>query len=166
MAQWDEEVDLICVGSGISGCAAAIAAAEAGLRVVLLEKSHKLGGTQRPGLWGSFGSAMGISRERAVWTIAPWRPARISNISAAAVMIRQLLKAMSIMRRKRFVSMKNSRRCPSTWSIDYRTVAIPSRRWIETIREKSSGSPLRSFLAGNSAKEFGSHPLSPWTHDL
>lgn len=45
MAHWDDEVDLICVGSGISGCAAAIAAAEAGLKVILLEKSHKLGGT-------------------------------------------------------------------------------------------------------------------------
>ena len=45
MAQWDEEFDLICVGSGISGCAAAITAAEAGLKVVLVEKSHKLGGT-------------------------------------------------------------------------------------------------------------------------
>ena len=45
MVQWDEEVDLICVGSGISGCAAAIAAAEAGLKVILIEKSYKLGGT-------------------------------------------------------------------------------------------------------------------------
>ncbi|HYJ15028.1 MAG TPA: FAD-dependent oxidoreductase, partial [Candidatus Limnocylindria bacterium] len=45
MSQWNEEVDLICVGSGISGCAAAIAAAAAGLRVMVLEKSHKLGGT-------------------------------------------------------------------------------------------------------------------------
>lgn len=45
MVQWDEEVDLIAVGSGISGCAAAIAAAEAGLKVILLEKSSKLGGT-------------------------------------------------------------------------------------------------------------------------
>ena len=43
--QWDDEVDLICLGSGISGCAAAIAAAEAGLKVALLEKSPKLGGT-------------------------------------------------------------------------------------------------------------------------
>ena len=43
--QWDDEVDLICLGSGISGCAAAIAAAEAGLKVTLLEKSPKLGGT-------------------------------------------------------------------------------------------------------------------------
>jgi 3-oxosteroid 1-dehydrogenase len=43
--QWDDEVDLICLGSGISGCAAAITAAEAGLKVTLLEKSPKLGGT-------------------------------------------------------------------------------------------------------------------------
>jgi 3-oxosteroid 1-dehydrogenase len=45
LAQWDEEVDLICVGSGIGGCAAAIAGAEAGMKVVLVEKSPKLGGT-------------------------------------------------------------------------------------------------------------------------
>ena len=45
MIHWDEEVDLICVGSGIGGCAAAIAAAEAGLKAVVVEKSPKLGGT-------------------------------------------------------------------------------------------------------------------------
>jgi len=45
LAQWNDEVDLICVGSGISGCAAAIAAAEAGLKIILVEKSPKLGGT-------------------------------------------------------------------------------------------------------------------------
>jgi 3-oxosteroid 1-dehydrogenase len=45
LVQWNDEVDLICVGSGISGCAAAIAAAEAGLKVILVEKSLKLGGT-------------------------------------------------------------------------------------------------------------------------
>ena len=45
LVQWDDEVDLVCVGSGIGGCAAAIAGAEAGLKVTLLEKSYKLGGT-------------------------------------------------------------------------------------------------------------------------
>jgi 3-oxosteroid 1-dehydrogenase len=45
LTQWQDEVDLICVGSGISGCAAAIAGAEAGLKVILLEKSPLLGGT-------------------------------------------------------------------------------------------------------------------------
>lgn len=44
MPDWDEELDLIAVGSGIGGCAAAIAAAEAGLTVALLEKSPRLGG--------------------------------------------------------------------------------------------------------------------------
>lgn len=45
MMRWDEEVDLVCVGSGIAGCAAAVAGAEIGLKVALLEKSKKLGGT-------------------------------------------------------------------------------------------------------------------------
>lgn len=42
---WDEEYDLICLGSGVGGCAAAIAGAEAGLRVALIEKSPRVGGT-------------------------------------------------------------------------------------------------------------------------
>lgn len=45
MMRWDEEVDLVCVGSGIAGCAAAVAGAEIGLKVALLQKSKKLGGT-------------------------------------------------------------------------------------------------------------------------
>ena len=40
----DESFDVICVGSGAAGCAAALAAADVGLRVCLLEKSNKLGG--------------------------------------------------------------------------------------------------------------------------
>ena len=36
--------DLICVGSGVAGSAAALAAADAGLRVCLVEKADKLGG--------------------------------------------------------------------------------------------------------------------------
>lgn len=39
-----EEVDLVCVGSGAAGCAAALAAAEQGLRTILVEKSELLGG--------------------------------------------------------------------------------------------------------------------------
>jgi len=45
VARWDEEVDLVCVGSGIGGCASAVAGAEAGLSVLLLEKSNRVGGT-------------------------------------------------------------------------------------------------------------------------
>ena len=43
--RWDDEVDLISVGSGLGGLAAAVAGAEAGLRVAVLEKSSKVGGT-------------------------------------------------------------------------------------------------------------------------
>ncbi|HLG70471.1 MAG TPA: FAD-dependent oxidoreductase [Chloroflexota bacterium] len=42
---WDETADLICVGSGLAGVAAALAAADAGMDALLLEKSDQLGGS-------------------------------------------------------------------------------------------------------------------------
>jgi 3-oxosteroid 1-dehydrogenase len=45
VARWNDEVDLICVGSGTGGCAAAVAGADAGLKVLMLEKSGRVGGT-------------------------------------------------------------------------------------------------------------------------
>ena len=38
------EVDVVCVGSGIGGCAAAATAARLGARVLLVEKAAKVGG--------------------------------------------------------------------------------------------------------------------------
>jgi hypothetical protein len=43
--RWDEETDLLVVGSGVAGMTAALVAALEGLRVVLCEKSSRLGGT-------------------------------------------------------------------------------------------------------------------------
>lgn len=41
---WDETFDVVVIGSGIAGVATALAAREAGLHPVLLEKAEKLGG--------------------------------------------------------------------------------------------------------------------------
>jgi 3-oxosteroid 1-dehydrogenase len=41
---WDEEFDLICVGSGAGGLAAAIAGHDVGLRTTVLEKTCRVGG--------------------------------------------------------------------------------------------------------------------------
>ncbi|MDR3053135.1 MAG: FAD-dependent oxidoreductase, partial [Coriobacteriales bacterium] len=41
---WTQEADIIVVGGGASGCAAALAAGEAGASVILLEASSALGG--------------------------------------------------------------------------------------------------------------------------
>src|SRR5438270_327711 len=41
---WDEVFDVVVVGSGMAGVATALAAREAGLRPILLEKADKLGG--------------------------------------------------------------------------------------------------------------------------
>ncbi len=43
-ANWDLEVDVIAVGSGLGACTAAIVAHDLGRRVLLLEKAPKLGG--------------------------------------------------------------------------------------------------------------------------
>jgi 3-oxosteroid 1-dehydrogenase len=48
----DIETDLVVVGSGAAGCGAALAAVLRGLRVVLLEKSAKLGGATAASLGG------------------------------------------------------------------------------------------------------------------
>ncbi len=42
---WTHEFDLVVVGSGAGGMTAALAAVDAGLRVVVIEKSSKFGGT-------------------------------------------------------------------------------------------------------------------------
>lgn len=43
--RWDHEVDVVVVGSGGSGLVAAILAADGGARVLVLERSDKVGGT-------------------------------------------------------------------------------------------------------------------------
>ena len=43
-AHWDLEVDLVCVGSGLGGVTAAIAAHDRGASTVILEKAPRLGG--------------------------------------------------------------------------------------------------------------------------
>lgn len=45
MTEWDRSVDVIVAGSGISALTAALAAAHNGLKVLVLEKSDRLGGT-------------------------------------------------------------------------------------------------------------------------
>ena len=44
-SDWDMEADVIVVGSGAAGLSAALTAAVGGARVVILEKSHVIGGT-------------------------------------------------------------------------------------------------------------------------
>ena len=44
--KFDRQVDVLCVGSGAGGMSAAITAAEAGLRALVVEKDDKAGGVQ------------------------------------------------------------------------------------------------------------------------
>ncbi len=44
LGRWDAEADVVAVGSGLGGLAAAIVAHDAGKRAIVLEKSRKLGG--------------------------------------------------------------------------------------------------------------------------
>ena len=43
--QWDDETEVLVIGSGAAGCSAALAARAAGAQVLLLERTGKLGGT-------------------------------------------------------------------------------------------------------------------------
>ena len=54
MAEWDDEVDVLVVGSGAAGLSAAITAAEAGARTLVVESTARWGGTSMRsggGLW-------------------------------------------------------------------------------------------------------------------
>jgi 3-oxosteroid 1-dehydrogenase len=42
---WDAEYDVVVVGSGVAGLSAALAAHEAGLRALVVEKADRLGGS-------------------------------------------------------------------------------------------------------------------------
>ncbi len=64
---WDREVDVVVVGAGAAGCAAALAASERGLSALVLEKGEKAGGGtaySSGGLWmpcNHFARAAGIA---------------------------------------------------------------------------------------------------------
>ena len=44
---WDHETDILCIGGGATGCAAAVVAADRGATVILMERAPLLGGTSR-----------------------------------------------------------------------------------------------------------------------
>jgi 3-oxosteroid 1-dehydrogenase len=44
---WDLDSDVVCIGGGAAGCAAAVTATERGAKVILLERAPMLGGTTR-----------------------------------------------------------------------------------------------------------------------
>ena len=69
--KWDRQVDVLCVGSGAGGMTAAITAADAGLRALVVEKDDKAGGIQALSsgqIWlgaTHLQSALGIGETRA-----------------------------------------------------------------------------------------------------
>ena len=47
MTEWDEQTDILVVGSGVAGLSAAIEARQAGADVIVLEKMKVTGGNTR-----------------------------------------------------------------------------------------------------------------------
>ena len=70
MHHWDREADVICVGGGLAGCAAALAADDHGFDALLLEKDARIGGKtawSNGGIWipeNDLARAAGIADSR------------------------------------------------------------------------------------------------------
>ena len=145
MVQWDEEVDLIAVGSGISGCAAAIAAAEAGLKVILVEKSPKLGGTTT---W-----SLGI-----VW-IGNGHLARAQGVIDTAADTRAYLDYLGGGRNDPEVTQSFVDHAPEALRF-FETVAKVPLYMVDKL-------PDHYYPAGNGSKPFGrSHQVRPFEASL
>lgn len=74
VAKWDETVDIIVVGSGFAGLAAAIEAKNAGANVIVLEKMAVFGGNSA--INGGILTATGLSAAKASRHQGLRRPAR------------------------------------------------------------------------------------------
>ena len=64
------DFDVIVVGSGVAGLAAAVAAADAGASVLVVEGDTQVGGSSR--LSGGHFYAAGTSVQAAAWLIRRW----------------------------------------------------------------------------------------------
>ena len=97
---WDHEVDVVCVGSGIGGCATAMAARSAGLSVLIVEKTAELGGVTahsggqlwlpgshhatQAGLADSVADGAGyITQLAGVWADPDWTSQLLTNANEA-----------------------------------------------------------------------------------
>jgi len=63
---FDEVVDLVIVGAGTAGMPCAIEAVAAGLRVVVIEKTHQVGGTLHVSLGQMSGAGTALQHERGI----------------------------------------------------------------------------------------------------
>ncbi len=145
---WDHETDVLIIGAGGAGLPAAVAAAEKGVKVTVLEKNRVCGGDA---LFAMFTGAMASRHARKV-TLAPPPPNDI-----AFAMFTEAWKADPDVTRA--IMMKNDD--TMDWFEDMGVVYDPTYKWTQHLQ--ALGMPLASHLPIDPEKqEQGYHRWFPF----
>ena len=78
-ATWDEETEVIVVGSGGGGCFCAIRLGQAGYKVMMLERNAELGGNTKYGanVFANWGGHKGANEAQWAYPVFPYDPEKV-----------------------------------------------------------------------------------------
>lgn len=92
--KWDKETDVVVIGYGAAGAAAAIAAHDAGAKVMILEKSPAFGGASRVSGGIIYAADTAIQKEQGI-SDSPDAMVKYFNASNRGLMDQEILKTMA-----------------------------------------------------------------------
>ena len=135
-----DEVDVLVAGGGVAGCAAAVSAARAGARTVLLERNGCLGGVATATLMANIGNHyVNLTSEQVLRGFAAEVVERLVTVGGASPAASTVALAR-IACRPDLLSTKAPRTAPPS------IMGRAARAWVSTWTPASSDSSTRTTL--------------------